>query len=164
MNKEFFEQLYDYTFWADRTFFDCVRTLTEAQYRQDIDFSQGAMANHVVHIMGVEHWWIHFLATGELDFLGEDVYGLPRDAIRARWDQVEQDVRAYLAGLTPAELVRPVKPEFWDPDERPIMVWEALIQVVHHSADHRVQALAMLHTQFGAPTFEQDFLSYLHRE
>ncbi len=29
-------------------------------------------------------------------------------------------------------------------------------------ADHRVQTIAMLHTQFGAPTFEQDFLSYLH--
>jgi uncharacterized damage-inducible protein DinB len=164
MNKAFFEQLYDYTFWADRKFFDCVMTLTDEQYRQDIDFSQGSISNHVVHMMGVEHWWIHFLATGELDFFDEDVYELPRDAIREKWDQIERNVRAYLARLTPEELARPVKPEFWGAGDRPIAVWEALVQVVHHSADHRVQAMAMLHTQFGAPTFEQDFLSYLHGE
>ena len=163
MNKDYFEQLYDYTFWADRKFFVCAMTLTDEQYHQDIDFSQGSIANHVMHIMMVEHWWIQFLATGALNFFGEDVFALPRDAIRAKWDQVEQNVRDYLATLTPEELARPVKPEFWDPDERPIAVWQALTQVAHHSADHRVQAMAMLHTQFSAPTFEQDFLSYLHR-
>ncbi|NDJ75429.1 MAG: hypothetical protein GYB65_04145, partial [Chloroflexi bacterium] len=81
----------------------------------------------------------------------------------ARWDAVEREVRAYIDALTSEELQRPVKPSFWDPDERPIMVREALVQVANHSTDHRAQIMAMLHTQFGAPTVEQDFLSYLHR-
>lgn len=163
MNAEFFAELYDYTFWADRKFFECVMALSEAQFRQHVDFSQGAVAQHVIHIMMVEYWWIHFLATGELEFIGNELESMSRDELRAKWDEVERGVRAYIATLTPAELARTVKPEFWDAEYPPITVAQALMQVVAHSMDHRVQAMAIMHTQFDGPTFGQDFLSYLHR-
>lgn len=164
MNADFFIELYDYTFWADRKFFGCVRTLSDEQFRQHIDYSQGAILYHVLHIMDVEQWWIHFLATGEYKAFEEEILTYSRDQLRQVWDEVEHMVRAYLATLTPAELARMVKPKFWDADTPPVTVAQALMQVVAHSMDHRVQAMAVMHTQFGAPTFEQDFLSYLHRD
>ncbi len=162
MNQDFFVQLYDYTFWAERKLFDCVLALSDAQYRQPISFSIGPICAHVVHLMSVEHWWFYFLKTGVIDFIDDEAaMAQPREALRAQWDEVERDVRAYLATLTADELARKVKPPFWKEDRAPIAVWQALLQVANHSTDHRAQALAMLHTQFGAPTFEQDLLEYL---
>lgn len=162
MDKDAFVKLYDYTFWADRKFFDCVMALSEDQYRQHIDFSQGAICEHLVHMIGVEYWWIHFLRTGELDFFDESVFDAPREEVLQKQAEVEHEVRAYVDMLTPEELERRVKPDFWDADEQPIPVWQALIQVANHSTDHRAQAMAMIHTQFAGPTMEQDFLNYLH--
>ncbi len=162
MNKAYFIQLYDYTFWADYKLLECVMALTEEQYRQPIDFSIGPVFAHTVHIMAVEHWWLHFLKTGEIHFYDDDVFMLPREAVREKWQQeVEPEVFAYLDSLTPAELRRTVKPPFWSEDEPPVTVWQALIQVANHSTDHRAQAMAMMHTRYGAPTFGQDFLTYL---
>ena len=161
MDKAAFVNLYDYVFWADRRFMDCVDALTEEQFRQHIDFSQGAISEHLVHLLGVEYWWIHFLRTGELDFFQEEVYSWSREQLREKQAEVEREIRAYLDTLTPEELQRRVKPDFWGEDEQPIAVWQALLQVVNHSTDHRAQAMAMMHTQFGAPTFGQDYLSFL---
>ena len=163
MNKAMFQQLYDYNYWANRKLWECVMTLTEEQYRQHIDFSMGSICVQCVHIMAVEHWWFHFLKTGELDFIPEEDLGLPREEIRQQWDAVEQNVRAYLDTITPEELEREVKPPFWDDDEAPVKVWQALLQVANHGTDHRAQTMAMLHTQFNAPTFGQDILSYLDK-
>jgi uncharacterized damage-inducible protein DinB len=165
MCKDYFVQLYDYTFWADRKLFDCVAALSEEQYRQEIDFSAGSISVQMVHTMDVERWWLHFLRTGEIDFSDDAVYLLPRESLRSRWDEVEREARAYIQSLTPEELERPVRPPFWDEHEAPpVTVWQALLQVANHSTDHRAQMMAMLHTRFGAPTFGQDFLSYLHEK
>ena len=161
MDKATLIQLFDYTFWADRRVFACAEALSEQNFRAEIDFSVGSIARQIVHIMGVEYWWTHFLATDELDFFDESVHALPRAELRQHWDAVEQQVRATLETLTEAELQRKVKPPFWDDDEPPVKVWQALFQVINHSSDHRAQTMAMLHTQFGAPTVEQDFLAYL---
>ncbi|MBI5960042.1 MAG: DinB family protein [Chloroflexi bacterium] len=161
MDKDFFVRLYDYNFWADHKFFECIMALTDEQYRQNLDFSAGPIHNHAVHILAVEYWWIHFLKTGELDFPYEDNPPTTREDLRREWDKVEAQARAYVATLTPAELARTVKPSFWGDDEAPVTVWQALFQVVNHSMDHRTQALTMIYTQFGGPTFEQDFLNYL---
>jgi len=161
MDKDAFVNLYDYVFWADRRFMDCVDALTEEQYRQHIDFSQGAISEHLVHMLGVEYWWIHFLRTGELDFFQGEVFDWSREQIREKQAEVEREIRAYLDTLTPEELQRRVKPDFWGEDEQPIAVWQALLQVVNHSTDHRAQAMAMMHTQFNAPTMEQDYVNYL---
>jgi uncharacterized damage-inducible protein DinB len=161
MNKEYFIDLYNYTFWADRKVFECVMTLSDEQYDQAIDFSQGSIREQITHLAGVESWWPHFLAAGDLAFYDEAVYSISREEFRARWDQVEQEIRAYLQTLTPEELERKVKPPFWDADDKPVTVWQALLQVANHSTDHRAQIMAMLHTKFAAPTFTQDYLAYL---
>ena len=69
-------------------------------------------------------------------------------------------IRAYLDHLTPEELAREVRPEFWPRGRRPIKVYQAITQVTFHSTDHRAQMLAGLH-RLGAPTVGQDLLDYL---
>lgn len=159
MAPEFFRELYDYNFWADRRVWTCIEALSEARFKQKTDYAHGALRDQALHTMGVEYWWLHFLATGELDFIDPEAYPT-RASLRARWDEVERQVRAYLAGLTDAELEREVRPEFWDEGGRPIRVRQALFQVANHSTDHRAQMLAVIH-RLGGETVGQDFLDYL---
>lgn len=159
MDKDYLIRLFDYNFWAHRRVWDCVMQLTDEQFKHERDYSIGSIYIHCLHTMAVEHWWFHFMKTGELDFFEPEDYP-HRIAIRARWDTVEADIRAYLEALTPAELEREVRPPFWEDGRQPIKVWEAIFQVLNHSTDHRAQILAELHT-LGAPTVGQDFLDYL---
>jgi uncharacterized damage-inducible protein DinB len=161
MDKHHFQMLYDYNFQANRKVWDCVMELTDEQFHQPLDFSVGSIHDQCVHTMAVEHWWPHFLMTGELDFLDQDQYPT-RELIRQQWDAVEVKIHAYLDTLTPQELernVRPPEPE-WNADKKPIKVWQVLVQVANHSTDHRAQTLAMIH-RLGGETIEQDFLNYL---
>lgn len=158
MDKTYFQQLINYNYWAHRKVWDCVMQLTDEQFKQDLDYSIGSIYVQCVHTMGVESWWFTFLRTGKLEFLEES--DLPdRASIRAKWDEVETMVHAYIDSLTPAELEREVMPDFWE-NKPAIKVWEAILQVMNHSTDHRAQILAGLH-RLGAPTVGQDVLDYL---
>ena len=159
MDAVSFRDLFAYTFWADRQLWACVEQVSEEQFTQDLGYSRGSLRDQCLHILGVESWWPHFLQTGQVVFV--DPASAPtRAAIRVLWDGVEQRVTAYLAGLTPQELERDVRPDAWDEGDEPIKLWQALLQVANHSTDHRAQVLAGLKS-LGAPTFEQDYLNYI---
>lgn len=159
MTREFFQEIYDYSYWAQRRVWACVEQLSEEQFTQDLESSVGALFDQCLHTMAVESWWFHFLATGELVFLQAEDYRT-RAVLRTKWDETEKQVRAYLDALTPDELQREVRPDFWDEGEQPIRVWQALFQVANHSTDHRAQTLAGIH-RLGGPTVGQDYLTYL---
>lgn len=158
MDANYFRDLFAYNFWANRKVWACLEQISDEQFRQETGYSFGALYWQTLHILIVEWWWFRFLQEGVLDFPNPD--DLPtRELIRAKWDETEAYVMAYLAALTPAELARAVRPEFWE-QQGPIKVWQAIYQVALHSNDHRAQILATLH-QLGAPTVEQDYLGYL---
>lgn len=158
MDPTYFQDLYDYTFWADRQVWGCVMQLSEEQFTRDLGYSLGTLRDQCIHLMAVESWWPRFLHSGTLVFLDPDSYPT-RESIRAEWDKVEQFVSSYITTLTTEELQRDVKPDFWE-DKQPIKVWQALIQVANHSTDHRAQILAGI-GQLGGATVEHGYLSYL---
>jgi uncharacterized damage-inducible protein DinB len=158
MEPRFFADLFAYNQWANRRVWDCVTQLSDAQFDQAIDYSIGSIHIQVAHTMGVESWWFTFLKTGELHF-ATDADRATRTAIRAKWDETEALIRDYVAGLSPDELTRTVRPPFWEADKPPIPVYEALFHLAHHSGDHRAQTLAALH-RVGGPTTPQDYLFF----
>lgn len=160
MTPEYFAMLYDYTAWANRRVWACVMQLPEEKYFEELDYSIGSIFIQCLHTAAVEMWWLSFLATGEVQFVEDADAYKDRAALRLKWDEIEAANRAYIAHLTPQELEREVRPPFWEADKQPIKVWQALLQVAHHSTDHRAQTLAGLH-QLGAPTVGQDVLDYL---
>lgn len=159
MDGRYFAELFSYNFWAHRRVWACARQLSEEDFARDLGYSVGSIRDQLAHTLAVEHWWLAFLATGELRFLDQGQLAT-RAAIRARWDETEGMIRAYLDRLTPEELAREVRPPFWPEGARPIRVAQALTQVANHSTDHRAQTLAGLH-RLGAPTVGQDVLDYL---
>jgi uncharacterized damage-inducible protein DinB len=161
MNRDTFVRLFDYCRWANHRVWECVMALSDEQFEQPLEYSIGSIHKQVFHTMQVEHWWPHFLRTGELDFYPCHPEA-DRETIRAHWDQVEAKNAAYVAQLDEAELARMVRPDddWEDPTWTAISVSQALYQVLFHSMDHRSQILAGLY-KVGGPTVEQDFLYYL---
>lgn len=159
MTPAYFQELYDFNYWNNHRVWDCLMTLSDEQVVQAVDESDWSLLIHCLHIIAVEDWWVRFLATGEVQFLDWDAFP-DRAALQAQWAITEPMVQAYVAGLTPEELQREVRPPFWENGQGPIKVHQALTQVAFHSADHRAQMLLHIR-RFGGPAVEQDFLGYL---
>jgi uncharacterized damage-inducible protein DinB len=81
-----------------------------------------------------------------------------RASIRAHWDMVEQQMRAYLAALRDEMLFE--KP-FTAGEDKDLLLWQVLLHVVNHGTDHRAQVLRLVH-DLGVATGPQDFIFYVY--
>ena len=154
MNADSIRTLYEYHFAANRKLWDTsIVPLSDEQFRQPLDYSIGSIHNQVVHLMDVEEAWFCDLRniTDHTPFTPED--WPTREVIRAQWDKVEANLRAYLDALTDEECNRLLE----DESGYTLPKWQIMIHVLNHATDHRAQILAMLHTM-GAPTFPQDMI------
>lgn len=161
--KVLLESLFRYTIDANQQVWDCAMTLGDEEFFRPLAYSVGSIFIQLLHTMGVEYWWLHFVRTGELRFVEDDTPFRDRAFFRAHWDAQNATNLAYIQQLTPPKLDATVRPEWFEEGEPSVTVWQAVMQVVMHSMDHRAQTLAMLHS-LGAPTVEQDYLNYLKRQ
>jgi uncharacterized damage-inducible protein DinB len=127
--------------------------LSDAQFVQDDDYSRGSIRNQIVHMANAQHYWLRgVLNMRDLPSLRAEDYGT-REAARAVCRQTDAECLKRVRGLSEADLER--VPDGWSQP-----VWVALVQLAHHSTDHRAQILHALYGM-GAPTFEQNFAVYM---
>ena len=127
--------------------------LTDAQFTQVDDYSRGSIRNQLVHMANAQHYWFRgLLKMRDLPNLDADDYPT-REAARRICQQVDQEVLSRVRALSEADLER--IPDGWS---QPL--WVALLQLAHHSTDHRAQVLRALY-DLGTPTFEQNFAVYM---
>src|SRR6266498_2737739 len=81
-----------------------------------------------------------------------------RNIIRAHWDNVEHNMRDYLATLRDDMLFE--KP-FADGEDKDLILWQVLLHVVNHGTDHRAQLLRLLN-DLGVKTTSQDYVFYAY--
>lgn len=81
-----------------------------------------------------------------------------REVLRAHWDRIEQDMRAYLDGLRDEMLFE--KP-FAEGEDQDLFAWQVLLHVVNHGTDHRAQTLRLLN-DLGVRTTSQDYIFYVY--
>ncbi|MDZ4671698.1 MAG: DinB family protein [Phototrophicales bacterium] len=155
------KKMYTYHFGMHRKVWDdCISTLTDEQFIEELVYSKGSIRNQCVHLIGVDERWFARLKGEALpDFPSNELF-TSKASVRARWDDAEKSIMAHLNTLTNADMIRLA---LYDMPHRggmkSNMVWEILVHVINHGTDHRAQILAMLH-QMGAPTLEQDMMLY----
>ncbi len=159
MNADAFRHFYNYHFAENRKVWEHVASLTFEQFTQAVDYSHGSVRDQIVHLIDAEEMWFSELrGVNPLDALpSTDVDD--RAAIRALWDKVEQNIRAYLSELQDDMLFsKPIKePE----DDKDLIVWQVLLHVANHATDHRAQLLRVLH-DLGVETKYQDYIFYVY--
>ena len=160
MNADAFRHFYNYHFSENRIVWDHVASLSFEQFTQKVDYSRGSVREQLVHLLDAEDKWFSELRGAlPLEPLPETVTTDDRDAIRAHWDQVEKNIRAYLDELQDEQLFsKPIK----EPEEDQVLfTWQVLLHVANHATDHRAQLLRVLH-DLGVETKSQDYIFYVY--
>lgn len=159
MNADAFRYFYNYHFSENRKLWDHCLSLTHAQFTQPGPYSHGSVREQVVHLIEADDVWFSSLIGGDFPDPFPESDSDDRGAIRAHWDQVEEKMRAYLAGLRDDMLFdRPIE----EPEEdRDLILWQVLLHVANHGTDHRAQVLRQLH-DLGVETKWQDFIFYVY--
>jgi uncharacterized damage-inducible protein DinB len=159
MNANAIRHFYGYHFSENRNLWNqCVESLTFEQLTQQVDYSHGSILNQLVHIMSVDNTWFSpLLGAGIPDALDPQEF-TSWEAIRTRWDQVEQEMKGYLANLQDNMLLD--KP-YTQEEDKDLILWQVLLHLVNHGTDHRAQVLRILH-DLGVKTVSQDYIFYVY--
>ena len=154
------ETLYDYSYSANAKLFEPLSRLTPEEFVRHVAGSYGSVRNTLVHMMSAE--------GGCLDRCGGPKRGAPLrpedfptpESITSYWATQERNVRAFLGGLSDADLSRRI--EFTVPIFTFTRVM-AIGEILHHAAIHNIHhrgPVALLMRALGQPPGNVDILFY----
>lgn len=161
MNADAFRHFYDYHFTENRKIWDrYVAQLSDEQFTQHVDYSRGSVRDQILHLISCDDAWFSGLRGVEPheDLNPADFHD--RESIRAHWDNVEQNMRNYLATLRDDILFE--KP-FAEGEDKDLFLWQVLLHVGNHGTDHRAQVLRLLN-DLGVQTSYQDYIFYVYED
>jgi uncharacterized damage-inducible protein DinB len=156
LSVDLFKTFIEYHIDMSRRVWDSIDQITEEQFLADDAYSRGSIRNLMVHLANTDSNWLAGLKNipeGE-DPPKRQYEDYPnRASVHAFWDTATKDLADYTEMLTEAEL-----------GENPMDIsnprWQVLLHMINHGTDHRSTVLQRLH-EFGAPTFDQDFIIWL---
>lgn len=145
-------QLYDYHRWANRRLFDVATGLDEAMTRDmGAQWSYPTLKGMFAHIHAADHVWLsRWKGSSPGRILGEADFASVAD-LRTRWDALEAEQEAFVAGLSEADLARPVVYKNTLGQEFRVALGPLLQHVVNHATHHRSEAATMITLISGSP-------------
>lgn len=155
MNVQDILDMYDHNYWANHRILSMAEKVTPEQFSAPSTHSFSSLHATLVHIMDVE-WCYRLLLEGG-SIMDEELK--PADfptveAVRQRWQEEEQAMRNYLAGLHDEDLAGIVS-------LREHIRWHLLYDVVSHGTQHRSEAANLL-TVYGQSPGDIDFSRFLN--
>ena len=160
MNADAFRHFYAYHFAENRNIWDSyIMELSYEQFTQDAGYSYGSVREQIVHLMEADEIWFCELQGFEPSEPLPPAHKDDRQAMRARWDTIEQGMQVYLGFLQDKILFE--KPIQEPEEDRDLLVWQVLLHVVNHGTDHRAQMLRLLN-DLGIKTVSQDYIFHVY--
>lgn len=158
MNANAFRHFYEYHFTENRKIWDSyVTQLSHKQFTQNVDYSHGSIRDQIFHLISVDDTWFSDLRSVTLPKPLTPADFPDLESIRTHWDNVEQNMRDYLAELRDDMLsTKPLAGE-----DKDLIVWQVLLHVVNHGTDHRAQLLRLLN-DLGVKTTSQDYIFFVY--
>jgi uncharacterized damage-inducible protein DinB len=152
--------LYQYNAWANGRILDTAAQLNPAQFLAAGGASFDSVRDTLVHTMSGQ-WlflerWRGRSPRATLD--PEQFFDLA--ALRGRWDEIEHDTQAFVAGLSDTRLERVVEYTNTNGERWAYPLWQQMIHQVNHATQHRSEAALML-TQYGHSPGWLDFLHFI---
>ena len=153
MSRELIRDLYGYHHWANRRLFDVAAGLGDAAVARDMGkhWSVPTLKGMFAHIYGADTIWL-------TRWRGASPSRIPGDAdfssmadLRARWDALESEQRAFVDGLDEAGLARVVSYKNTEGAQFNVALGALLQHVVNHATHHRSEAATMITLISGSP-------------
>jgi uncharacterized damage-inducible protein DinB len=156
MDLELIKTFTRYHIDTTRRVWDSIQHITEEQFLADDVYSRGSIRNLMVHLAATDSNWLAGLKNIPEDqdppTMTLEEYS-NRAIVREFWDQTAKELAEYMETLTEAQINE-------NPVDIPHSRWQVLIHMINHGTDHRSTILQRLQ-EFGAPTFDQDFIYWL---
>jgi uncharacterized damage-inducible protein DinB len=160
MNLKDIRNLFDYTEYANRLALDAAEKLTDEQQRYDFKISHGTIHGTLAHMAGAEWIWLerwrgvsHSNIWNTADF--ETI-----PALRARWQEIENERRQLLEGLSEEDLQKDLSYKNLKGEPYTLPLIAQMQHVVNHATLHRGQVVGMIR-QLGVQPPAVDLLYYL---
>lgn len=144
--------LWEYHWWANRRLFDVAAGLGEEAARREVgpQFSYPTVLRMFAHIYGADWLWLQrWRGTSAAALPGGEIGDLA--TLRARWDALEPEQRAFLSGLAPADLGRTVPYRNTQGQAFHAPLVTLLQHVPNHATHHRSEIATMLTMISGSP-------------
>jgi uncharacterized damage-inducible protein DinB len=152
MSVEMVRGLYDYHRWANRRLFEVTRALGEELASRDVgtQFSYSTLRRMFGHLYGADRVWLSRWTGVSLTTIpGAEFATL--DAIRAPWDELEREQRAFVEALAPADLERVIEYKNTEGKQFRAALGPLLQHVTNHATHHRSEIATMLTMVSGSP-------------
>jgi uncharacterized damage-inducible protein DinB len=158
MDKEIIAQMYEYGIWANRKLLDKAAALTDEQLRKRFTQYEFTILGSFVHLVSAEWRWFQSW-KGEPMTVRFTVDELPTlAAVRAKWEPLAAERRAFIESLTPERLRQPIVRQMQG-KEQSIPLWHTLVHVANHGTQHRSEIALML-TDLGHSPGDLDMVWY----
>jgi uncharacterized damage-inducible protein DinB len=137
-------ELFAYNAWANRRIFTALQGLPAEQYFRDLRSSHGGIHGTLCHIVWAEQLWLHrWLGKANPAVAqGRDLATLA--AAEQRWQEVETERAAFLAGFTAERLDDTVAVRPSSGGEYHHTFHQMFRHAVDHSSYHRGQIVTLL--------------------
>jgi uncharacterized damage-inducible protein DinB len=155
-----FRELFQYNFWARDRQLEACAPLTEEQFLRPLGGSFPAVRDTLGHLLGVEWLYAERLegrsptaVPGGLEFTSVA-------ALRARWLEVERQLRAAVERLDDRQLAESHTFKRINGQPRTQACWETLYHLLNHQSYHRGQVTTQLRL-LGVTPPSVDYYVYL---
>jgi uncharacterized damage-inducible protein DinB len=163
MNRQDAATLIDYQAWANNRVLQKAANLPADQLTAPAALSHGTLMATLIHILDVQWYWRTAAHTGNVPLETLTEASFPDvAALRRRWREDDDELRAYVAGLDDAQLNRPVQYQWPRARPRSKTLWHILLHIVNHGTQHRAEAGQYL-AQLGRSPGNLDFIIYVSR-
>ena len=144
--------LYDYHRWANRRLFEVAAGLGAAVTREmGPQWSYPTLKGMFAHIHAADHVWLaRWKGSSPGRLLGDADFASVAE-LRTRWDALEAEQGAFVAGLSEADLARLVVYKNTLGHEFRVALGPLLQHVVNHATHHRSEAATMITMISGSP-------------
>ena len=153
MSRELIRDLYGYHHWANRRLFDVAAGLGDAALARDMGkhWSVPTLKGMFAHMYGADTIWLtRWRGTSPNRIPGDADFSSMAD-LRATWDALESEQRAFVEGLDEAGLARVVSYKNTEGAQFNVALGALLQHVVNHATHHRSEAATMITLISGSP-------------
>ena len=155
VNTQDVQTWFAYNSWANRRVLRVAADLAPEDFARDLNASFGSLQGTLLHILWGEWRWLRFWQSGTLvpELLPAEFPDVP--AFEANWTILEEEQRAFAAGLTDERLAAPHTVR-----DNTYVLADLIQHLLNHSTYHRGQ-VALLLRQLGRTPPATDYRLFL---
>lgn len=145
--------LYDYHRWANRRLFEVAAKLGDQAVTREMgpQFSTPTLKSMLAHLYGADWIWLQrWTGTSPGRLPGDADFATLAD-LRARWDALETEQRAFVDGLSATDLGRTIEYANAEGKRFQVALAPLLQHVVNHGTHHRSELATMITMISGSP-------------